>query len=76
MQISLKWVNELVNIETVNLDNLIETLMKEKNEINIDEEIRTYSKNLPVHKDNTQNIIEYVKQTDKKKKKTKTEKMS
>jgi len=36
---------------------------------NIDEEIRTYSKNLPVLKDNTQNIIEYVKQTDKKKKK-------
>ena len=26
MQISLKWVNELVNIETVNLDNLIEKL--------------------------------------------------
>ena len=36
---------------------------------NIDEEIRTYSKNLPVLKDNTQNIIEYVKQTKKKKKK-------
>ena len=36
---------------------------------NIDEEIRTYSKNLPVLKDNTQNIIEYVKQTNKKKKK-------
>lgn len=26
MQISLKWVNELVNIETINLDNLIEKL--------------------------------------------------
>ena len=26
MQISLKWVNELVNIETVNLENLIEKL--------------------------------------------------
>ena len=26
MQISLKWVNELVNIETVNLDDLIEKL--------------------------------------------------
>jgi phenylalanyl-tRNA synthetase beta subunit len=26
MQISLKWVNELVNIETVNLDYLIEKL--------------------------------------------------
>lgn len=26
MQISLKWINELVNIETVNLDNLIEKL--------------------------------------------------
>ena len=36
---------------------------------NINEKIRTYSKNLPVLKDNTQNIIEYVKQTDKKKKK-------
>jgi hypothetical protein len=36
---------------------------------NIDEKIRTYSKNLPVLKGNTQNIIEYVKQTNKKKKK-------
>ena len=27
MQISLKWVNELVNIETVNLDYLIEKLI-------------------------------------------------
>jgi hypothetical protein len=26
MQISLKWINELVNIETVNLDYLIEKL--------------------------------------------------
>jgi hypothetical protein len=26
MQISLKWINELVNIETVNLDDLIEKL--------------------------------------------------
>ena len=26
MQISLKWVNELMNIETVNLDYLIEKL--------------------------------------------------
>jgi hypothetical protein len=26
MQMSLKWVNELVNIETVNLDYLIEKL--------------------------------------------------
>jgi hypothetical protein len=26
MQISLKWVNELVNIKTVNLDYLIEKL--------------------------------------------------
>ena len=30
MQISLKWVNELVNIETVNLDYLIDKLEKEK----------------------------------------------
>jgi hypothetical protein len=36
---------------------------------NIDERIRTYSKNLPVLKNNTQDIIEYVKQTDRKKKK-------
>jgi hypothetical protein len=26
MQISLKWINELVNIEIVNLDDLIEKL--------------------------------------------------
>jgi hypothetical protein len=26
MQISLKWINELVNIETVNLEDLIEKL--------------------------------------------------
>jgi hypothetical protein len=26
MQISLKWINELVNIKTVNLDDLIEKL--------------------------------------------------
>jgi hypothetical protein len=26
MQISLKWINELVNIETINLDDLIEKL--------------------------------------------------
>ena len=26
MQISLKWINELVNIETVNLENLVEKL--------------------------------------------------
>ena len=36
---------------------------------NIDEKIKTYSKNLPILSDNTQNIIEYVNQTDKKKKK-------
>jgi hypothetical protein len=26
MQVSLKWINELVNIETVNLEDLIEKL--------------------------------------------------
>jgi hypothetical protein len=26
MQISLKWINELVNIETINLEDLIEKL--------------------------------------------------
>jgi SMC interacting uncharacterized protein involved in chromosome segregation len=36
---------------------------------NIDEKIKVYSKNLPLLKNNTENIIEYVKQTDKKKKK-------
>ena len=36
---------------------------------NIDEKIKTYSKNLPILSDNTQNIIEYVNQADKKKKK-------
>ncbi|MDC3372920.1 hypothetical protein OAW30_01250 [Candidatus Pelagibacter sp.] len=36
---------------------------------NIDEKIKAYSKNLPLLKNDTENIIEYVKQTDKKKKK-------
>ena len=36
---------------------------------NIDEKIKVYSKNLPLLKNDTENITEYVKQTDKKKKK-------
>ena len=36
---------------------------------NIDQKIKDYSKNLPILKNDTENIIEYVKQTDKKKKK-------
>ena len=36
---------------------------------NFDEKIKVYSKNLPLLKNDTENIIEYVKQTDKKKKK-------
>ena len=36
---------------------------------NIDEKIKVYSKNLPLLKNDTENIIEYVKQTDQKKKK-------
>ena len=36
---------------------------------NNDEKIKLYSKNLPVLESDTQNIIEYVKQTNKKKKK-------
>ena len=36
---------------------------------NIDQKIKYYSKNLPLLKNDTENIIEYVKQTDKKKKK-------
>ena len=36
---------------------------------NIDEKIKLYSKNLPVLENDTQNVIEYVKQTNKKKKK-------
>ena len=36
---------------------------------NIDEKVKFYSKNLPLLKNDTENIIEYVKQTDKKKKK-------
>ena len=36
---------------------------------NIDQKIKDYSKNLPLLKNDTDNIIEYVKQTDKKKKK-------
>ena len=36
---------------------------------NINQKIKDYSKNLPLLKNDTKNIIEYVKQTDKKKKK-------
>jgi hypothetical protein len=36
---------------------------------NIDEKIRMYSKKLPILENDTQNVIEYVKQTNKKKKK-------
>ena len=36
---------------------------------NIDEKIKTYVKNLPILENDTNNIIEYVKQSDKKKKK-------
>ena len=36
---------------------------------NNDEKIKLYSKNLPILENDTQNIIEYVKQTNKKKKK-------
>ena len=36
---------------------------------NIDEKVKIYSKNLPLLMNDTENIIEYVKQTDKKKKK-------
>ena len=36
---------------------------------NIDEKIKIYSKDLPILENDTQDIIEYVKQTNKKKKK-------
>ena len=36
---------------------------------NVNEKIKAYSKDLPILEDDTQNIIEYVKQTSKKKKK-------
>ena len=36
---------------------------------NIDQKIKDYSKNLPLLKNDTENIIEYAKQTNKKKKK-------
>ena len=36
---------------------------------NINKKIKDYSKNLPLLKNDTENVIEYVKQTEKKKKK-------
>jgi uncharacterized membrane protein YvbJ len=36
---------------------------------NIEEKIKVYAKNLPILEDDTNNVIEYVKQTEKKKKK-------
>ena len=36
---------------------------------NIDEKIKVYAKNLPILENDTKDIIEYVKQTEKKKKK-------
>ena len=35
---------------------------------NVNEKVKIYSKKLPLLKNDTENIIEYVKQTDKKKK--------
>ena len=35
---------------------------------NIDEKIKVYAKNLPILENDTKDVIEYVKQTDKKKK--------
>jgi len=37
---------------------------------NIDEKIKVYSKDLPILENDTQNVIEYVKQTNKKRKKS------
>ncbi|WP_435091226.1 hypothetical protein ACIJYE_03555 [Candidatus Pelagibacter bacterium nBUS_30] len=37
---------------------------------NIDEKIKVYSKDLPILENDTQDIIEYVKQTNKKRKKS------
>ncbi len=39
---------------------------------NINQKIKDYSKNLPLLRNDTDNVIEYVKQTDKKKKKNLT----
>ena len=36
---------------------------------NIDEKIKIYSKNLPILENNTKDVIEFIKQTNKKKKK-------
>jgi len=36
---------------------------------NIDEKIKVYAKDLPILENDTENVIEYVKQTNKKKKK-------
>ena len=36
---------------------------------NIEEKIKVYAKNLPILENDTNNVIEYVKQTEKKKKK-------
>jgi hypothetical protein len=40
-----------------------------RSSISINEKVKIYSKKLPLLKNDTENIIEYVKQTDKKKKK-------
>ena len=42
---------------------------KKRSLTTIDEKITTYAKNLPVLEDDTKNIIEYVEQTNNKKKK-------
>ena len=47
-------------------ENIKKTYRSQKK---IDEKIKTYAKNLPILKNDTNNIIEYVKQSDKKKKK-------
>jgi len=40
-----------------------------KSQKNIEEKIKVYAKNLPILENDTNDVIEYVKQTDKKKKK-------
>ena len=60
------WKEEATKSKSSSNENIKNSYRSYKN---IDEKIKVYSKNLPLLKNDTENIIEYVKQTDKKKKK-------
>ncbi|MDC3167071.1 endonuclease/exonuclease/phosphatase family protein [Candidatus Pelagibacter sp.] len=58
-----------VNSVRARIENIKSYLLKYKPDILMMQEIKLYSENLPILENDTQDIIEYVKQTNKDKKK-------